>query len=124
MIREAIGLLLRNLPAFFFVAALLSATFLRDGKSMAERFLAWIYCCRSALRDFGLPLRIFSFPRWLRLTLDGRQAPSNSKLGWPISLSASPHVSPFGETCRSKPARSLSHRYSCSATPSGMFGKW
>lgn len=42
MIREAIGLLLRNLPAFFFVAALLSATFLRDGKSMAERFLAWI----------------------------------------------------------------------------------
>jgi hypothetical protein len=70
------------------------------------------YCCLSALQDSGLQLRIFSFPQWLQLTLDGRQAPSNSKLGWPISLSASPHVSPFGETCRSKPARFLLHRYS------------
>ena len=41
MIREAIGLLLRNLPGFLFVAALLLAA-LRNGKPAAERFLAWI----------------------------------------------------------------------------------
>jgi hypothetical protein len=38
MIREAIGLLLRDLPAFLFAAALL----LRGGKPAAERFLGWM----------------------------------------------------------------------------------
>src|ERR1700743_2942780 len=42
MIREATGLLLRDLPALLFAAALLSAALLRDGKPAADRFLAWI----------------------------------------------------------------------------------
>jgi hypothetical protein len=42
MAREAIGLLLRNLPAFLFAAALLLATLSRNGKPAPERFLAWI----------------------------------------------------------------------------------
>jgi|HubBroStandDraft_6_1064221.scaffolds.fasta_scaffold715625_2 hypothetical protein len=42
MIREAIGLLLRDLPAFLFAAALLLAPLLRDSKPAAERFLGWM----------------------------------------------------------------------------------
>jgi hypothetical protein len=42
MIVEVIGFILRNLPAFLLVAALLIAAMRRDSRSKAERFLAWI----------------------------------------------------------------------------------
>ncbi|WP_213741141.1 DUF6790 family protein [Bradyrhizobium sp. dw_411] len=42
MVREALGFLLRNLPAFLFAAALLLAALSRNGKSVPERFLTWI----------------------------------------------------------------------------------
>jgi len=42
MIADAIGFVLRNLPAFLLVAALLMATMRRDAQPAAERFLSWI----------------------------------------------------------------------------------
>lgn len=42
MIREAIGLLLRDLPAFLFAAALLLASLLRGGKPATGRSLGWM----------------------------------------------------------------------------------
>ena len=42
MIAEAIGFVLRNLPAFLLVAALLIAAVRRDDQPTAERFLSWI----------------------------------------------------------------------------------
>jgi hypothetical protein len=42
MVREAIGFLLRNLPAFLFVAALVFAAMSRGRDGAAERLLAWI----------------------------------------------------------------------------------
>jgi disulfide bond formation protein DsbB len=42
MVGEALGFLLRNLPAFLFVAALVSASLSRGRGGPAERFLAWI----------------------------------------------------------------------------------
>jgi uncharacterized protein DUF6790 len=42
MIAEAIGFILRNLPAFLLVAAVLVAALRRDDQPAAERFLSWI----------------------------------------------------------------------------------
>lgn len=42
MIGEAIGFVLRNLPALLLVAALLIATLLRSPEPVAQRFLSWI----------------------------------------------------------------------------------
>jgi hypothetical protein len=42
MIAEVIGFVLRNLPAFLLVAAVLIAAGRRDGRSAAERLLGWI----------------------------------------------------------------------------------
>ena len=42
MAGEAIGFILRNLPAFLFAAALLIAALSKSRESTAERFLAWI----------------------------------------------------------------------------------
>ena len=42
MIAAVIGTVLRNLPAFLMVAALLVAAIRREGRATAERFLSWI----------------------------------------------------------------------------------
>jgi hypothetical protein len=74
MIREAIGLLLRNLPAFLFVAALLLAAVSRDIKPAAERFLAWILLLPIGVKGLWAATSHLVFP-----------AIAAAHIGWQVS---------------------------------------
>jgi len=62
MIADAIGLVLRNLPAFLLVAALLIAAMRRDDKPAAERFLSWILLLAVGITGLWAALFHLLFP--------------------------------------------------------------
>jgi hypothetical protein len=74
MIGEAIAFFLRNLPAFLFAAALLLATFWRDGKPAAERFLDWILL---------LPIGVTSI--WAAISHIFFPSVAAAYIGWQVS---------------------------------------
>jgi hypothetical protein len=74
MIREAIGFLLRNLPALLFAAALVLAALSRHGKSAAERFLAWILFLPIGVTGIWAAISHIFFP-----------AVAAAHIGWQVS---------------------------------------
>ncbi|MET0675524.1 MAG: DUF6790 family protein [Bradyrhizobium sp.] len=74
MIGEAIGIFLRNLPAFLFAAALLLGTFWRDGKPAAERFLGWILLLPVGVTGLWAAISHIFFP-----------AIAAAHIGWQVS---------------------------------------
>jgi hypothetical protein len=74
MIREAIGFLLRNLPAFLLAGALLSAALFREGKPAAERFLAWILLLPIGVTGLWAGISHIFFP-----------AVAAAHIGWQVS---------------------------------------
>jgi hypothetical protein len=62
MMAEAIGFVLRNLPAFLLVIALLVAAVHRGRRSTPERFLSWLLLLPVGVTRYGPPCSI-SFSR-------------------------------------------------------------
>ena len=74
MIANTIGFVLRNLPAFLFVAALVVATLRRGHESIAERFLSWILL---------LPIGVTGL--WAGITHLFFPATAAAHIGWQVS---------------------------------------
>jgi len=74
MIREAIGFLLRNLPAFLFAAALVLAALSRKGTPAAERYLGWILFLPIGVTGIWAAISHILFP-----------AVAAAHIGWQVS---------------------------------------
>src|SRR5271169_5358858 len=71
MMAETIAFVLRNLPVFLFVAALVFAWLSRSARPSLIVCSAGSCSCRSASRAYGRPCFIFSFLTWLQRTSAG-----------------------------------------------------
>jgi hypothetical protein len=85
MMAETIAFVLRNLPVFLFVAALVFAWLGRSGASMADRLLAWILLLPIGVSGIWAAVFIFSSLKSPRRISGGSQAPSSSR--WPRRIS-------------------------------------
>ena len=74
MVADAIGFVLRNLPAFLFVAAIVVAAVRRGYESIAERFLSWILL---------LPIGVTGL--WAAITHIFFPTTAAAHIGWQVS---------------------------------------
>ncbi len=83
MVAEMIGFVLRNVPAFLFVAALLIAPFKRAPRwSMSERFLSWILLLPIGVTGIWAGVFHLFFPAIAAADIGWQVSPFSSRSAW------------------------------------------
>jgi disulfide bond formation protein DsbB len=117
MIREAIGFLLRNLPAFLFVAALVFAALLRNRGGAVERLLAWILLLPIGVTGLWAGISHVFFPAVAAAHIGWQASPFQFEVGMADLAVGVTACIAFWQDLSFKAAAVCAASYSCSATP-------
>ena len=121
MIAKSIGFVLRNLPAFLLVIALLAAAFHRGRWSMPERFLSWLLLLPVGVTGLWAGVFHLFFPSIAAADIGWQLSPFQFEVGMADLAIGATAVASFWCSLPFKAAAVWCRRFSCWAMPSAMF---